>query len=228
MLLDRLDEHLDAGHFHLAELDGQRGALLGGDAAGAAVGDVAGGVEGAEIAADGHVLRPQLEAHAGGLQGPAADQVLDRVVAEQGQVSGPAAGGNARGDGIHASLDPVFCQGVQIGGLGGLQFRRPARLDRQPAQPVGHQHARSSTCSGSSTRGPVVEYPLLGLLYFPARVDRMIHGSKRRERGRGRRMANAEWRSNDEGMTKPDAADPRLRQFGRFSHDFAFVIGPDP
>ena len=98
------------------------------------------GVERAEVAADGHVLRPQLEADAGGLQGPAADQVLDRIVAEQAQVSGPAAGGNARGDGIHASLDPVFCQGVQIGGLGGLQFRRSARLDRQPAQPVGHQH----------------------------------------------------------------------------------------
>ena len=42
--------------------------------------------------------------------------------------------------GIHASLDAVFCQGVQIGGLGGLQFRRSARLDRQAAQPVGHQH----------------------------------------------------------------------------------------
>ena len=75
MLLDRLDEDLDAGDLHLAELDGQRGALLAGDAAGAAVGDVAGGVERAEIAADGHVVGSQLEAHAGGLQGAAADQV---------------------------------------------------------------------------------------------------------------------------------------------------------
>ena len=57
VLLDRLDEHLDAGDLHLAELDGQRGAFFAGDAAGAAVGDVAGGVERAEVAADGHVLR---------------------------------------------------------------------------------------------------------------------------------------------------------------------------
>ena len=55
MLLHRLDEHLDAGNLHLAELDGQRRAFFGGDAAGAAVGDVAGRVERAEVAADGHV-----------------------------------------------------------------------------------------------------------------------------------------------------------------------------
>ena len=97
-------------------------------------------VERAEIAADGHVLRPQLEADAGGLQRPAADQMFYRVVAEKAQVSRPAAGGDARGDRIQASLDAVFCQGVQIGGFGGLQFRRSARLDRQSAQPVGHQH----------------------------------------------------------------------------------------
>lgn len=128
------------GDFHLAEPDGQRAAFLAGDASGAAVGNVALGVERAEIAADSHVHRSQLEADAGGLQGAAADQVLDRVIAEEGQVSGTAAGGDTRCDRIHAALDPVFCQIVQMRGFGGFQFRRPARLDRQPAQPIGHQH----------------------------------------------------------------------------------------
>ena len=133
-------ENLDARNAHFAQLDGQRAALFAGDAAGPAVGDVAGRVERAEVAADGHVLRPHLEADAGGLQHPAADQVFYRIVAEKAQVSRSAAGGDARGDRIHASLDAVFCQGVQIGGLRGLQFGRSARLDGQSAQPIGHQH----------------------------------------------------------------------------------------
>ena len=84
---------------------------------------------------------------------PAADQVLDRIVAEQAQVSRPAAGRDARGDRIHASLDAVFCQGVQIGGLGGLQFRRSARLDRQSAQPS----ATSITIFESTCSSRVIE-----------------------------------------------------------------------
>ena len=35
---------------------------------------------------------PELEADAGGFQRPAADQVLERIVAEQAQVPGPLPG----------------------------------------------------------------------------------------------------------------------------------------
>ena len=70
MLLDRLDENLDAGNLHLPQPDGQRRALFAADAARAAVGDVAGGVERAKVAAGRHVVGRQLEADAGRLQAP--------------------------------------------------------------------------------------------------------------------------------------------------------------
>ena len=50
-------------------------------------------VERAEVAADGHVVRLQLEADARRLEHAAADQVLERIVAEQAQVPRPAARG---------------------------------------------------------------------------------------------------------------------------------------
>ena len=115
-------------------------ALLAGDPSGAAVGDVACGVERAEVAADGHVVGPELEADAGGLQRPAADQVLHRIVAEQAQVSRSAAGGDAGGDRDHAAQDAAAGQGVEVRRLGGFQLGLAARLDRQAAQAVGHQH----------------------------------------------------------------------------------------
>ena len=135
------------GIFTCAELDGQRAAFLAGDAAGAAVGDVAGGVEGAEIAADGHVLRPQLEAHAGGLQRPAADQVLDRIVAEQAQVSRPAAGRNARGD-----RDTCFPGRRVLPGRPDWGSWRPPVPSVRPARSAGRPArrppaSRFSTCS---------------------------------------------------------------------------------
>ena len=139
VLLDRLDKDLDAGDFHFAQFDGQRGALLAGNAAGAAVGDVAGRIERDKIATHGNVLGPQLEAHAGRLQGPAADRILQRIVAEQAQVSRAAAGGNAGQNGNRTAQRADFCQGVQVGRLGGLQLGRSARLQGQSPQAVGHQ-----------------------------------------------------------------------------------------
>ena len=139
VLLDRLDKDLDAGDLHFAKFDGQRGALLAGNAAGAAVGDVAGRIERDKIATHGNVLGPQLEAHAGRLQGPAADRILQRIVAEQAQVSRAAAGGNAGQNGNRTAQRADLRQGVQVGRLGGLQLGRSARLQRQSAQAVGHQ-----------------------------------------------------------------------------------------
>ena len=88
VLLDRLDEHLDAGDLHLTEANGDRTALLGRDASRAAVADVAVGVEGAEVAADGHVTGLEIEADACGFEGAAADEELHGVVAEEAEVPG--------------------------------------------------------------------------------------------------------------------------------------------
>ena len=67
MLLDRLDEDLDAGYRDLSQLDRQRRALFGGYPTRPTVGDVPLGVQRAEVAADGHVVGPQLEPHSSGL-----------------------------------------------------------------------------------------------------------------------------------------------------------------
>ena len=191
VLLDRLDEHLDAGNLHLAELDGQRAALFAGDAAGAAVGDVAGGVERAEVAADGHVLRPQLEADAGGLQRPAADQVLDRIVAEQAQVAGSAAGGDARRD--RDTCSPGRRAGPGRRGWGSwrppVRSVRPARSAARPARRP--PASRFSTCSRSSVRGRVVEYPCSGSFAFDSWAAYSLYVSKRRR-----------WREGGEGATR--------------------------
>ena len=104
----------DAGNLHLAELDGERGAFFAGDAAGAAVGDVAGGVERAEVGADGDVAVFELEADAGGFEGAAADEVLQRVVAEQAEVAGAAAGADAGRDGDAAAADAVAGERVEV------------------------------------------------------------------------------------------------------------------
>ena len=56
-----------------------------GDAAGAAVGDVAGRVERAEVRADRDVAFFEREADAGRFERAAADEVLERVVAEEAQ-----------------------------------------------------------------------------------------------------------------------------------------------
>src|SRR5262249_45824458 len=65
VLADGLDQGLDAIDLHAGfELVDELHARLGRDAAGAAVGDAARGVDRAEVAADGHVLRADLDADA--------------------------------------------------------------------------------------------------------------------------------------------------------------------
>ena len=146
MLLHRLDEHLDAGNLHFAELDRQRSALFGGDAAGAAVADVARGVERAEVAADGDVAFLQLEADAGGLERTAADQVLDRVVAEEAQVARSAAGRDAGKTGMLLPQTPRAGERVEIRRFGGFELGQAARLLRQAAKSVADVHDDLACC----------------------------------------------------------------------------------
>ena len=140
MLLHRLDEDLDAGDLHVAQLDRERRAFFGGDAAGAAVGDVAGGVERAEVGADGDVAFLEREADAGGFERTAADEVLDRVVAEQAEMARAAAGADAGQHGNAAAADADFGERIEVRRVGRFELGEPARLLRQAAEAVGHVH----------------------------------------------------------------------------------------
>jgi hypothetical protein len=140
VFLHRFDEDLHVGDLHFAQLDRERRALFAGDAAGAAVANFAGGVERAEVRADGDVAFFELEADAGRFEGAAADEVGDRIVTEQAEVAGTAAGGDAGGDGDAAATDAFAYELVEVGGLRGFKFGEPARLLRQAAQAVGDEH----------------------------------------------------------------------------------------
>ena len=56
----------------------------------------------------------------------AADAVLERVVAEEGEVAGPAAGRDAGQDRDTQAAHAVAGEGIEVGGRRGFQFR----LDR--------------------------------------------------------------------------------------------------
>src|SRR5215217_7254298 len=94
------------------------GRLLGGQAAGPAVGDDAVVVEGAEVDPGGDVAGLELEADAGRGQGAAADLVGERVVAEQAEVAGARAGGDAPGDRVVQAQRALAGQPVEVGGVG--------------------------------------------------------------------------------------------------------------
>ena len=141
MLLDRLDEHLDAGDLDLPQTDRQRAALFRRDPAGAPVADVAGRVERAEIAADGDVAVLQFEPDAGGLQRPAADHVFQRIVAEQAQMARPAARRDAgERSGCCDPSTPRVASASRFGVRAVSNSVLPPGLHRQAAQAVGHQH----------------------------------------------------------------------------------------
>ena len=79
----------------------------------------------------------QIEVDAERLEHPAADLVLDRIVAEQAEMARPAAGRDAGADRDRQAADIVPDQGIEIRGRGGLELGRAAGLDRQPAEAVG-------------------------------------------------------------------------------------------
>src|SRR2546422_8967334 len=62
----------------------------------APVGDATGGVNGAEVAARGHIARAEVELDPEGLEDAAPDLVAERVVAEEPEVPWPAAGRDPR------------------------------------------------------------------------------------------------------------------------------------
>ncbi len=140
MFLDRLDEYLDAGNLHLAQLNGQRRAFLAFDAAGAAVADQSLGVQRAKISARGNVIGSQFETNARRLERPAADHVLQRVVTEQRQMSGTAARSDAGLDRNAEARHTAPRKHIEPRRLRRLEFGQAARLEWQAPQPIGDHH----------------------------------------------------------------------------------------
>ena len=93
------------------------GAGVGADAPGAAVGDEALVVDGAEVAAGGQVFATKVEVDAEGFEDAAADAVLQRVVAEEGEMAGAAAGRDAVADGHGEAADAVGGEAVEVDGV---------------------------------------------------------------------------------------------------------------
>ncbi len=98
-------------------------ARFGRDAAGAAVGDNAFGVERGEIRAGADVAGLQFHAEAERLDDAATDLKFQRVVAEQAEMAGPAAGRDAGRDGNHAALRGILRELVEVRRVRGFERR---------------------------------------------------------------------------------------------------------
>ena len=115
------------------------------------------GVDRAEVGADGDVAVLQFEADAGGFEGAAADHVLQRVVAEEAEVAGAAAGADAGQHRDAAAEDAGFGERVEIRRVGRFEFRQAARLLRQAAEAVGNVHDDLRVVFGVQFAGEFME-----------------------------------------------------------------------
>src|SRR5439155_11273997 len=111
VLLHGLDEDLDAGQLDPSKPFGQLQIDFGRDPAGAPVGDLPRAVDRAEVPARGDVAGAQVELDAERLEDAAPDLIVERIVAEEPEVAGPAARRDARRDVADEAA----------GGLGGEQ-----------------------------------------------------------------------------------------------------------
>ncbi len=132
----------------------------------------------------------KFEPDAGRLQRAAADQVLQRVVAEQAEVARAAAGADAGAHRNAAAQDAGLGQRVEVGRVGRFQLGPTARLLRQAAQAVGHVH---------DDLGVVFDVQL-------ARKSVEVHGGRGRRsevRGQGFIVAKYGWAAR--GVVRPVA-----------------------
>ena len=104
------------------DLDAEAGVLVGGDAPGPPVGDEAVGVERAEVDPGRHVAGLEREAHAGGRERSPPELVDEGVVAEDRQMAGAAAGGDAGSDDRVEAARPLAGQAVHVGRPCGVQL----------------------------------------------------------------------------------------------------------
>ena len=137
------DAHAGVGdrRERLVELRADAHAFGGRDPAGAAVGELAPGVGGGEVAARRDIAVAEVETEAERLEDAASDVELGfaRIVAEERQVPGAAAGSDTGGDRDDAAERRTRCQRVEVRRARLLQRGPRLRGRREVANAVEHQ-----------------------------------------------------------------------------------------
>ncbi len=139
MLANRLDEDTHAGYGDFRQLAAHGDTALGRRSAGAAVGDPALAIDGAEVAPHRHVAPAHGEVDAECFQDAPSDAILKGIVAEQAEVPRSAAGGDARQNRYAQAANAVPRTGVQVGRPCRLQFGLSAGFHGQSAQAIGDE-----------------------------------------------------------------------------------------
>ncbi len=132
------DDLLRALEMDVGQLHAQAHVLLGGDPAGAAVGDHP-ALHRAEVDPRRQVFGAQLYPHAQRRENPPSHLEAHRIVSEESHVSGAAARGYPRGDGVDKSTGGIPGQRIQVGGARRLQFGETGVRMGQATQPVQDQ-----------------------------------------------------------------------------------------
>ena len=122
MLFDRLDKNLHAGNADLTKRNGKWSTLVAADPTGSPIRDTVLIVDCAKIASYRHVPRLEFKPDSGRLQGPATNQIPQRIVSEEAQVTRSTSRSYAGLDRNARTLDPQGGQGIQVGRLGRLKL----------------------------------------------------------------------------------------------------------
>ena len=136
IFLDVADEDFDAGDCDGVEFFAEFFGDIGGYASGAAVADVAGCVNGDEVAADCNIAVGEGEVDSEGFEDAAADVVFEGVVAEESEVAGAAAGGDAWQNRNAHAQHTALGERIEVGRVGGFKFGFAAWLKRESAESV--------------------------------------------------------------------------------------------
>ena len=136
VFLDGLDEDVDAGQTDRAQSLGEPHGHFGGDAPRSPVGDAALRVDAAEVAARGDVAGAQVELDAERFEDAATDLKAQRIVAEQTQVSGAAAGCDAGRHVTEQTARGFRGERREIGDARRLELRSARFRPGQSAEPV--------------------------------------------------------------------------------------------
>jgi glucose-6-phosphate isomerase len=131
----RLYEDLDAGDADGAEKIAHRLAAIGRRTACAAVGNLADGINGAEVSTDSHVPGSDGEVDAESLEDTAADAVLQRIGAEEAEMAGTAARSDSGQDRNAQAAGPLADTGIEVRCAGGFQFGFPPGSSARPPRP---------------------------------------------------------------------------------------------
>ena len=140
VLFNRFDEDFDAGDRNRLQELNDFGAFFRRNTTGATVGNEAVLVDRAEIATNANVVRTDRERNARRFENAATNLEDERIVTEEPEVSGTAAGRNAGQDREGHAADALGGEFIEIRRVGGFEFGRSARLERESADTVGDDH----------------------------------------------------------------------------------------